>query len=153
MERKIFDQYCYEGLGFPIILLNVPMVKLDHDWAPEIDYELLERLVLLTLCQKSSPLKGDELGFIRDWFGLSMQKFGALFNVSSPCVKKWEDAREKPTSMQETTEKGIRLYVLDQILPETAPYRLHIKKLIDQHFSSQDDRPISFDVIQEKIAI
>jgi len=27
MERKINDRFFYEGLGFPIHLLNVPMMK------------------------------------------------------------------------------------------------------------------------------
>ncbi len=141
MEHKIFEQYLYKGLGFPVLLLNVPMVKFDDDWALDLDHELLERGVLLRLCQKSSSLKGNEIKFIRTFFSKTLQQFGDQFRVTPACVKKWEDRGDQFTSMHETTEKMIRLFVLNNLLPEkftetqTLNYRENIKKLIDQHFT------------------
>lgn len=151
MKRKVFEQYLFKGLGFPILLLNVPMVEFEGDWAPDIDYEALEKCVLLLLCQKHARLKGDEVRFIRAFFLKTLQDFGNIFGVSAAGVKKWEDSEDQFTNMNEASEKLMRLYVLDQLLPETAKkndilkYRKDIKQLIEQHFDRHGTDPVTID--------
>ena len=118
MKRKVLEKYLYNGLGFPVYLLNVPMIKFDDTWAPDINHELLEKYVLLVLCQQLSPLTGDEVKFIRSWFAMTLQQFGDKFGVTPAGVKKWEDAEDQFTHMNEATEKLIRLYVLDCLFPQ-----------------------------------
>ena len=55
----------------------------------------------------------------------------------------------------------IRLFVLNNLLPEkftekqTLNYRENIKKLIDQHFTSQSDDPIAINTLdlEDKLAM
>jgi DNA-binding transcriptional regulator YiaG len=161
MKRKIFDQYLFKGLGFPVLLLNVPMVQFEGDWAPDVDYETLEKCILLLLCQKHSRLKGDEVHYIRTYFSYTLQSFGDIFGISPAGVKKWEDCEDQFTSMGEASEKLLRLFVLDQLLPaavkknDIIEYRKKIKYLIEHHFDNHATDIISIDTSQmdDRIAI
>lgn len=160
-KRKIFEQYLFNGLGFPILLLNVPMIQFEGDWAPDIDYEVLEKSILFLLAQKHSYLKGNEIHFIRTYFSKTLQEFGDIFGVSAAAVKKWEDCGDQFTNMNEGTEKLLRLFVLDQLLPENVKkvdildYRKKIKQLIEQRFDKHATDPIAIDtsLFDEQIAI
>ncbi len=161
MKRKIFEQYLFHGLGFPILLLNVPMIQFENDWAPDINYELLEKSVLILLCQKSARLKGNEIHFIRSYFSKTLQDFGNIFGVTAAGVKKWEDCEDQFTNMNEATEKLLRLFVLFQLFPESTKksdifsYRKKINYLIEHHFDRHGTDPIAIDTSQldDKIAI
>lgn len=155
MNRKIFEQYLFHGLGFPILLLNVPMVQFENDWAPDINYEHLEKSALILLCQKSARLKGNEVHFIRSYFSKTLQEFGNIFGVTAAGVKKWEDCEDQFTSMNEATEKLLRLFVLFKVLPESIINYRKINNLIEHHFDRHGTDPISIDTSQldDKIAI
>jgi DNA-binding transcriptional regulator YiaG len=161
MKRKIFEQYLYMGLGFPVLLLNVSMIRFEDDWAPDINYEQLEKCVLLLLAQKHSRLKGDEVYFVRTYFSKTLTEFGNIFGISAAGVKKWEDYGDQVTNMNAASEKLLRLYVLDQTLPETEKkldilnYRKQVKHLIEQQFDIHGTDPLAIDTSQfdERIAM
>ncbi len=83
MVRK---RFVYEGFGFPVILRNVPMVKVHGQWTPKIDYNELAVYVLFALARKPWRLTGDEMRFIRLHFEMTLTQFGDRFSVSHPAV-------------------------------------------------------------------
>ena len=88
MKRKVLEKYLYNGLGFPVYLLNVPMIKFDDTGAPDINHELLEDLVLLVLCQQLSPQEGLKSNLSDLGFETTLQQFGDKFGVTPAGVRK-----------------------------------------------------------------
>ncbi len=147
METKVQKGFIDTGFGFPIHLINVPMVKVQGVWSPKINYNELAYAVLRALTHKESRLTGNEIKFIRTHFEMTLQKFAKRFCVTHVAVLKWEKAKDQLTAMNWTTEKDIRLFVLSRLaaradelaqlyneleaLPERkpAPIRLDAKKL------------------------
>ena len=115
MERKIQKQFIDNGCGFSIILRHVPMIKIEGKWIPDINYNELEKAVLMVLCQKSSKLTGNEIRFIRLYFEMTLQVFAKRFGVQHPTVVKWENFKDLPTNMAIGTEKDIRLFIISQL--------------------------------------
>lgn len=110
--QKIFIDY---GLGFPVKLFHVPMVKVRGVWTPEIDYNRLSMAVLRALCEKGTRLTGNEIKFIRLYFEMTLQEFAKRFSVSHVAVLKWEWMQNHATPMNWSTEKDIRLFLLSKI--------------------------------------
>ena len=111
MEKKIVSQYTDPGFGFPVVLENVPMVKVRGRWTPNINYNELALDVLRELVALDGRLTGNQVKFIRNHFEMTLQAFATRFGVSHPAVLKWERAGEKPTGMTWSTEKDLRLFV------------------------------------------
>lgn len=111
MEKRIVAQHIDKGFGFPVILENVPMVKVRGEWTPHINYNNLAREVLRSLIDLDGRLTGNQVKFIRLHFEMTLQIFAARFAVSHPAVMKWERAKDKPTGMNWGTEKDIRLFI------------------------------------------
>lgn len=115
MEAKIQKEFLDQGFGFPVRLVNVPMVKIRGEWTPNINYNHLAQAVLLALSHKPSRLTGHEVKFIRIHFAMTLQKFAKRFCVTHAAVIKWERMEKSPTVMNWTTEKDIRLFVLSKL--------------------------------------
>jgi hypothetical protein len=114
-KRKIQKTFIENGFGFPIVLLNVPMIKVRGEWTPKINYNVLTLAVLRALCEKPTKLTGNEVSFIRQHFEMTLQQFAQRFAVSHVAVLKWEGAKDKSTAMTWSTEKDLRLFVLSKI--------------------------------------
>jgi hypothetical protein len=65
-KQKIEKEIIYDGLGFPIILRNVPMVEIRGVWTPDIDLNVLQRVVLLSLAHHLKSLTGNQIRFIKN---------------------------------------------------------------------------------------
>ena len=115
MGKKVRKVFIDRGFGFPVRLLNVPMVKVRGMWTPKVDYDELAKRVLLALCEKPARLTGQEIRFTRQQFGMTLQAFAKRFNVSHVAVMKWEGAGSRSTSMNWATEKDIRLFLLSRV--------------------------------------
>lgn len=98
MKRKTQDHFVYEGLGFTIHLLNVPMIKTRNEWTPDIDYNRLQKAVLLSLATKPANLTGNEISYVRKYFKRTLEAFGLEFGVSHAAVIDWE--KEKTTQLK-----------------------------------------------------
>lgn len=105
----------FDGLGFPIVLLNVPMVRIRGELTPDINYNKLQKAVLLLLCHKKSPLTGNEIKFIRKYFALTTKDFGHIIGYTHSAILKWETHENQIARMTPTTEFYLRLYVLNYI--------------------------------------
>ena len=150
MEKKIEHQFVDYGCGFPVLLLNVPMIKVRGKWIPDINYEMLEMSVLLDLCHKPYKLTGNELRFIRLYFEMTLQAFAKRFGVQHPTVVKWEKCKNAPTNMTRGTEKDIRLFVIKELRGKKYVGDLYIE--LEQAFLgvSQDEILPQIDI--EKLA-
>lgn len=99
-------------------LINIPMVKVRGVWTPDIDYNVLAQSVLTNLCAKQGRLTGNEIRFIRLHLEMTLQDLGKRFSVSHAAVIKWEKMKNRPTLMNWSTEKDLRLFVLSKLAPK-----------------------------------
>lgn len=114
-KRKIQKSFIYDGSGFPVYLLNVPMVHVRDVWTPDVNYNEVDLLILQALAFKPARLTGREIRFIRHYFEMTTTKFASRFDVSFAAVLKWEKTGNHPTKMNWTTEKDLRLFVLSRL--------------------------------------
>lgn len=145
-ERKIERAYIYNGLGFPIVLEEVPMVQVRGVWTPEINYNILQKVVLLALCYQPTTLTGNQISFIRKYFDMTLNAFAKKFGVTHAAVLKWEKKADKAAKVLIGYEKEIRLFVLDQLLSDAKEFRLAFRQVFDQSYSMSKNEPLHLDV-------
>ena len=143
-DHKIEKKFVYDGLGFPVILYDVPMIKIRGKWALDINMNNLQRTVLLSLAYHPFDLTGDHIRYIRSWLRLSYEKFAALFGITHPAVMKWEKAKDRSAKISVSTQREIRLHVLDNILKNDCEFRNAYRKIQSVEFGSKN-RPIELD--------
>ena len=115
MKKKIAARFEYDGLGFPIMLLNFPLVEVRGVQVPNMDYNQFQRNVLLALCRKLLPLTGNEVRFIRQYLQMTYTDFSNRFGVTHASVIHWEKSKNSFAKILPTTELCIRLCVLDAL--------------------------------------
>lgn len=115
MERKHVERFTYDGLGFPIVLVDISLVNVWGIWTPAIDYNKLQKTVLLELSQKPGPLTGNEVHFIRIYFEMSLEVFGKHLEVTQAIVLNWEKAKNKSAKISPEIELSLRLFVILRI--------------------------------------
>lgn len=112
LERRHRDLFVYEGFGFPVALLHVPMVRVRGTWTPDVDFNILSGRLLEALARKPARLTGNEVSFIRQSLTMTLDQFAQRFGVTHPAVIKWERSGNRPTAMTWAIEKDIRLETL-----------------------------------------
>lgn len=123
MKRKRIKKLVYEGLGFPIVLKNVPTIEVQGETIPDINYNLLQKTVLLSLCYKPTPLTGNEIQFIRKYFEITLVEFGKKFGYSHVAVIKWEKHANHFAKIEPTTDICIRLFVFSQLSNKSTAFK------------------------------
>lgn len=126
-KRKVQKRFAYEGFGFPVTLLNVPMIRVRGVWTPDVDYNRLSKALLFALALKPARLTGSEIRFIRLSFSMTLQDFANRLSVTHPAVLKWEKARGSATAMSWATEKDIRLLILQRFVKPKEFVKLYVK--------------------------
>jgi DNA-binding transcriptional regulator YiaG len=117
-EKKIQKAYTDNGFGFPVQIVNAPLIKNRGKWTLNINFEKYERALLIALAHKPSRLTGHEIKFIRNNFEMSLKGFGERFgDVAHSAVIKWEKFQDESTNMNWACEKDIRLFVINEINP------------------------------------
>ena len=153
MKNRKKKTFIYEGLGFPIKLINVPMKKEFGDWYIDINMNKLMLVVLEALTHKPIALTGDELSFIRSYLEMTTTEFGKAFGVSHVAVLKWESGENKVSPAMELC---IRLYMLDHLHAKDAEFRALYKKLsLEQLSKSKKGKihPLVIDATTEDLKI
>lgn len=118
-ERKIQKKFNDHGFGFPIQIINAPMVKVRGKWILDLNFEKYEKAVLLVLSQKPSRLTGNEIKFVRNHFEMTLSEFGKRFgDLAHSAVIKWEKFGDDPTNMNWACEKDIRLFIINELQPK-----------------------------------
>ncbi len=120
VERKTQHEFVYTGFGFPVDLVEVPMIRVRGAWTPDVDYDALAKVVLRALVAKPARLSGNEVRFIRHSFPMTLTAFAERFNVTHPAVIKWEKSGDDPTKMSWSVEKDVRLATMHHHFPEEA---------------------------------
>lgn len=110
MERKK-ETFVYEGLGFPIELIDAPMKKMLGEWVIDINMSALQRFVFKGLIYKPYPLTGKEIRFMRKFLGLSTTELGKKLGLSHATVVKWEKEQTQISPIQETY---IRMFLCER---------------------------------------
>lgn len=112
MRSKRLKEYTYDGLGFPVKLLDVETVMVDGEWHPKINIERVSKDVIQKLAMQNERLTGNQLKFIRAYFSMSLRSFAKeVVNESHTAVSKWEKFGDHVTNMDINIEKIIRLYI------------------------------------------
>ncbi|MEZ4819253.1 MAG: hypothetical protein R3A45_04930 [Bdellovibrionota bacterium] len=115
-NAKKKKEWLDNGFGFPVILINAPVVTVRGVETLNINYKEYAKAVLAALAHKSARLTGNEIRFIRLYFEKTLVEFAQRFGQKSyQAVKKWEDFGNKATAMNWPTEKDIRLFILDEL--------------------------------------
>lgn len=131
MKTKVQKVYHDHGFGFPVTLLNVPLVWLRGEWIPAINQKKLQALVVKALVVKAGRLTGNEVRFIRLFSEMTLEKFAVRFDVTHPAVLKWERAKDQATGMGWTTEKDIRLFAFKSLEPKPQQFLMAYDKLVE----------------------
>ncbi len=127
--KKIQKVYQDNGFGFPVTLMNVPMIEVRGEWVPQINQKELQDRVVEFLVLKPSRLTGSEIHFLRLISEMNLKQFADRFDVTHPAVLKWEKAENKETGMNWTTEKDIRLFALKNLGPNAKEFLTAYERL------------------------
>ncbi|HGK6651105.1 TPA: hypothetical protein ACK8SK_002043 [Legionella pneumophila] len=120
MNTRVEPIFLYEGLGFPIELENVEMIKINDEWLPKIDVQSIADEIIKKLATPKERLTGNQVKFIRSYFSMPLRKFGeAVVHESHTAVSKWEKFEDEITNMNENTEQVLRLYIIEQTQTKT----------------------------------
>ena len=145
-EEKVRKRFVDDGFGFPVVLHNVPMVRVRGIWTPRINYNNLARDVALALARKPARLTGNEIRFVRLHFEMTLEAFGARFDVSHPAVLKWERAGDSPPALKWPVEKDIRLFVVDRLQVRPRAFKELYETLREQ--VATPSKPLEMDISQ-----
>lgn len=115
MKKHFAESYEYDGLGFPLVLLNVPLINVRGTLVPNINFNQLQKAVLFELARKPSPFTGCEVKFIRQFMQMNFTEFANRFGVTHASVIHWEKSMDSFAKIQPTTELCIRLCILEDL--------------------------------------
>lgn len=132
IAHKIVDEYIEHGCGFPICLLNVPMVEDEGEWIPDIDYNKLDKLILLEICKMPYRLTANQIRFIRLYFEKTLHEFANMLKVKLSSIIHWEKQKDNIAKITWGTELAIRLFVLYQIEPGAKKFQQDYASLMEQ---------------------
>ena len=132
MKTKVQKKYIDHSLGFPVVILNAPMIKVRGEWTLNINYNRYQEAVLNLLAHKSFKLTGSEVQFIRKHFRMTVREFSNRFSIKHPAVIKWEKTKDNATKMAWSTEKDIRLFILDELKKRVTDFHKLYKALKEE---------------------
>lgn len=115
MDQKVQKKYVDDGLGFPVVILNAPMIKVRGQWVLHVNYNDYQQAILQLLAHKPSKLTANEVRFVRTYFQMTVRAFAERFAVKHTAVLKWESKGDLSTHMNWSTEKDIRMFILDEL--------------------------------------
>jgi DNA-binding transcriptional regulator YiaG len=128
------------------------MIELRGASALDIDLNILQKVVLLALAHHPSDLTGNQIRFIRNWLTFTQTEFGKLFGVTHSAVVKWEKTGNKGSKMNLTTQRDLRLWLLDRLLAKEEDFRKAFQ-IVHMTDYSQPIGPLKFDVPTDLVAV
>jgi DNA-binding transcriptional regulator YiaG len=153
MKNRKKETFVFEGLGFPIKLINAPMKKVFGEWAIDINMNKLMLVVLEAMVHKPVALTGAELRFIRSYLQMTSTEFGKIFGVTHAAVLKWESGKNK---ISPPLELCIRLHVLNHLRAKDKEFRALFKELSLEKLSEKPTgkiHPLAVDATTEDLKI
>jgi len=142
MQKR--ETLIYEGLGFPIRLIGVPMKQIFGEWVIDIDFIVLQKVALNMLALKRTPLTGAELRFIIDFLEMPTREFAKIFGVSHTAVLKW---LKESSKMNSSTEVYLRLYLLNYLNVTDKEFKRAYLKVTPESIAilSTENSPLEID--------
>ena len=137
----------YNGLGFPITLIDAPIRTVAGEEVLDIDMNKLQITVLKLLIFKTTPLTGEQLRFIRKFFGMSTTEFAKKFGMTHPTILKWE---KNQNAINPATDFYIRLCVLQQI-QEGDLKRLCVEVTAEMLAAHKADKEATIEIDQHQL--
>lgn len=148
-KNKKIETFIYEGLGFPIRLINAPLKKVYGEWVLDFSMGVFQKAVLHLLAIKPTLLTGAELRFIIDYFELSYRDFAKIFGVSHVAVVKWEKEKSR---MNPSTEVYLRLYILDHLRVTDKEFRKLYLQINPENLANAEAEKKPIEIDADKIA-
>lgn len=149
MKETKRETLLYEGLGFPILMINVPMKKMLGEWAMDLNFAQLQRLGMLALAKKKGPLTGKEIRSIRHFLNMSTHKFSQALGVSHVAILSWESEEKK---MNPDTEICLRLFLLNYLKVSDKEFRKTYSQLDRKSLVRRPVESYPLEIDAEKIA-
>ncbi len=131
----------YEELGFPIVLVDPPVVTVRGHEVPDVNLRALQEAVYGMLVVKPARLTGAEVRFIRKYLRLTQANLAEVLNrANHTVVSQWESRGDRPSGMDYNTEVLLRIWMATQCgradqIPELLGFRL-------KHLADHQDTPL-----------
>lgn len=105
--------YRFEGFGFPVIFDELPAVKVRGELVPDVDFDKYAKPLIEHICARQDvPLSGNQVKFIRNYFGMSLREFAKMLNVTHQSVMRWESRKQSAAQIDVNTEIVVRIIIL-----------------------------------------
>lgn len=140
--EKTKETFIYEGLGFPVELIDAPMKKVFGEWIIDIDMNALQKFVFKGLIHKPYSLTGKEIRFMRKFLEISTTELGEKLGVTHAAVVKWEKGLAKISPSQECY---IRL-VLMECFTDSELMKLYKEITPEKLAESKKEKQVLFSV-------
>jgi len=102
----------YKELGFPVLLVDVPLVEVRGVQVPDVNLKVLQDAVFTLLVTKPSRLSGAEVRFIRKHLRLRQVDLAQVLNMANhSVVSQWESREDAVAGMDYNTEVLLRLWM------------------------------------------
>lgn len=108
--------YRFEGFGFPVIFDELPAVKVRGELVPDVDFDKYAKPLIEHICARQDvPLSGNQVKFIRNYFGMSLREFAKMLNVTHQSVMRWESHKIASASVDANTEIVMRIKIMKRL--------------------------------------
>lgn len=127
MEIKNFK---WDGFGFPVIFDRLPAVKLRGELVPDVDFHQFAKPLIEYICANQEiPLSGNQVKFIRHYFGMSLREFANFLNVKHQSVMRWEGKKQSAARIDVNTEIIMRIKILKNLKAKQSIISLAVNRV------------------------
>ena len=144
--------YRFEGFGFPVIFDELPAVKVRGELVPDVDFDKYAKPLIEHICARQDvPLSGNQVKFIRNYFGMSLREFAKMLNVTHQSVMRWEIRNKIDAQMDANTEIIFRIICLKRVKSDNEVIETLLNKIHNiQVLRKQGDHKMEpINIIQE----
>jgi len=102
----------FEELGFPIVLVDPPMVQVRGHEVPDVNLRELQQAAFRLLIVKPARFIGSEVRFIRKHLRMRQADLARVLNKANhSVVSQWESKEDQPSGMEYNTEVLLRVWM------------------------------------------
>ena len=106
----------FEELGFPILLVDPPMVEVRGRQVPDVNLRKLQEAAFGQLIVMPVRLSGAEVRFIRKHLRMRQADLARVLNMANhSVVSQWESREDQFTGMEYNTEVLLRVWMAAKV--------------------------------------
>lgn len=138
------ETFVWEGLGFPLKLVNVPMRNVWGEWMMHVNMEVLKRTVAFLLVHTTLQWSGAQLRFMLKYLGLKQRDTSRILFKSDSAFSAYCTEDRIPS---QGAEMMMRLYFISLLKVSDPEFKDFFKKLLDrkEKFKPCDQQPMAID--------